>query len=512
MNNVTGNDTTASADHSKPFRTINAAIRVAKAGDVISLTKTDKVYLQDANFYGHAGGEPGKPITLNGNGVTLRGSEVCSPEGWSEYQQETFQRSDLVSRVLLVVDNELLPMARPFDVIEEGEVCFAPNFFNRFYFHIPKDNKAEDFSVIVGQPDGSEVTLDPANWQRSHSKLPNVRRYQGLKPPTWVKVNGETVDLIAAKDRLEPNEWTSEDKVMYYRPPAGKKLSDVKIESMVRGNGVQLNGSQSHFVIKNLNVEHVYNDGFNIHGRVKDAVFLNCNAENCGDEGFSSHDACETVLDGAVYSNCDNGIANVNNSGLSVTRNVVISDSRSVGFLLISNGTAHHTLENAVLINNPSQLSAADMQADNVLIVKTVGYEKTATALNLGRNCQIKNVTAVGNSSLMRVGKDSSVTLEDGVFGPGQGVVHARVADPVNVLSLRNVLAGNDITMQWGEKYPWQEEPLDQWFSTHSDSPQIMNCKVDHSLNNSEIIIADVTHSNGCSAELINLYLKNRKE
>ncbi len=59
-----------------------------------------------------------------------------------------------------------------------------------------------------------------------------------------------------------------------------------------------MNGPQSHFVIRDLNVNYVYNDGFNIHGTVKDAQFYNCNASDCGDEGFSAHDGCETLLDG----------------------------------------------------------------------------------------------------------------------------------------------------------------------------------------------------------------------
>ena len=65
----------------KDAPTIHHAIKVAVAGDTIHLEP--KVYRDYAGFYLKKG-EPGKPITLDGHGATLEGSDPIDPAKWRE--------------------------------------------------------------------------------------------------------------------------------------------------------------------------------------------------------------------------------------------------------------------------------------------------------------------------------------------------------------------------------------------------------------------------------------------
>ena len=70
-------------------------------------------------------------------------------------------------------------------MLKPGQFCYMPDFFNRLYFFPPDKKKAGDFTVEVGQPDGSSVKINPKKWGYTHSSIREVRRYQGLKKPTW---------------------------------------------------------------------------------------------------------------------------------------------------------------------------------------------------------------------------------------------------------------------------------------------------------------------------------------
>lgn len=61
----------------KDTPTIAQAIKAAMPGDTIHLEP--KVYRDYAGFYAKQG-EPGKPITLDGHGATLEGSDPLNPE------------------------------------------------------------------------------------------------------------------------------------------------------------------------------------------------------------------------------------------------------------------------------------------------------------------------------------------------------------------------------------------------------------------------------------------------
>jgi hypothetical protein len=91
----TGDDGTTS-----PLKTIRHAIRSAKTGDTIHLKPA--VYHEYAGFYDKRG-EPGKPITLDGHGATLEGSDAIDPATWTEVSPGLFKNDELLPTLNLAV-------------------------------------------------------------------------------------------------------------------------------------------------------------------------------------------------------------------------------------------------------------------------------------------------------------------------------------------------------------------------------------------------------------------------
>jgi hypothetical protein len=66
---------------------------MAQPGDTIHLRPI--VYREYAGFYG-VRGEPGKPITLDGHGATLEGSDPLKPEQWQEAGTDLYRCDNLL--------------------------------------------------------------------------------------------------------------------------------------------------------------------------------------------------------------------------------------------------------------------------------------------------------------------------------------------------------------------------------------------------------------------------------
>jgi hypothetical protein len=463
VDNVVGNDTfdgtsKTIAGATGPFRTITRAAKAGKAGDTVHVNPTGVLYRESANLYGLKGGEAGKPLTIDGHGVTLSGAEPCPPAGWRPWKGDVVMRDDLPFSGLLIVDGQMRFASQEYDLLKPGELCYMPTAFNRLFFR-PADKTLPE--IEVGQPDGTSVKLDPKAWQQSG--ISGVLRYNGLKAPTSVKINGADTPLVVAKDRLAPGQFSLEGKTLYCNPPQGKPLAQLTIEAVVRENGVQMGGNTAYVVVKNFNARHFYNDGYNIHNAVTKTEFYNCNATQCGDEGFSAHDVCEVTLDGAVYTYCDNAICNVNNAIVTI-RNVLCAYSRHNG--LEAQQQTVHRVENAILLDNPGQLGAggSTMTADNLLIVRTA---KAPATQAIGGNgiIELSRVTAAGNSGLLRYMGGTRLTLDRCLFAAGQGGIHVRLDDIVAPFALTKVTFGEGMKIDWGARPPFQVLPLDQWLT-----------------------------------------------
>ena len=76
-----------------PLKTIRQAIRIAEPGDTIHLLPM--VYYEYAGFYGKQGTAE-KPITLDGHGATLEGSDPIDVTQWSEVKPDLYRCENLM--------------------------------------------------------------------------------------------------------------------------------------------------------------------------------------------------------------------------------------------------------------------------------------------------------------------------------------------------------------------------------------------------------------------------------
>ncbi len=443
-----------------PFRTILHAVKQAGAGDTVNLVPGERpwresVALNTHPTWYHPGGEPGNPLVIDGHGSWITGADPCPPDAWNEEDDGVWTHRGMNYSAFMVIEGELAWQVSHRDVAEPGELYYLNHGHRLFYRTRPR----EPMPVIeIGQPDGVAITIDPKDWQNAGHGLV---RYIGttppaaeLVPPTWIKIAGVDRPLVQPRDRLEPGQFAVEDGVLHYRPPQGKQPPDMDIEAVVRGSGVYMGGNTSHVVIRNFNVRHVWNDGYNIHGGCKDISFFNCNAEDCGDEGFSSHGTCETLLDGGVFLRCDNGINNVN-SAVSITRNVIIAGSRSTGYE--GQQDSRHTVENLILIDNKNQLSCPNITGENILIANI----DKGSMYTVSAGGKLENVTLIGEKAdyrMLGLGPGQKLTLIGSRFEKA-GTIHIRDTEPTN-LTISNSVFHPDTVVEWGAKQPFKTMQL----------------------------------------------------
>jgi hypothetical protein len=98
VNNLSGDDRftgqqpRGSADLSGPVRTIAKALRLAGAGDVIVLAKTNTPYRESISLVGSRhSGTAKAPFMIRGNGAILDGSAPVPAKAWDSYQGAIFR-------------------------------------------------------------------------------------------------------------------------------------------------------------------------------------------------------------------------------------------------------------------------------------------------------------------------------------------------------------------------------------------------------------------------------------
>ena len=286
-----------------PVKTIARGIKLAQPGDTVHLAPV--TFRESAVFYNRHG-EPDKPITLDGHGAVLEGSDPLQPDDWKQVSPGTYRNDRLLRSDLLTRDTAVI---------------------GRWFF------------IFGGQ----------MNHMGRTSKGPS----QPLKKPE---------DLL-------PGEWTivQNEHAFYLRIDAAKSLADYHIAAPVRSSGVVVTGDCSHLVIRNVTSTHVHNDGFNIHGKCRDVRYENIAAIECGDDGFSAHDDCQQTIDGFASIGNSTGICNTGHS-VSDNRRVWIENCLGFDFFALDEGfkdssphrASRHSLTDSVIISSAASCLGVD--------------------------------------------------------------------------------------------------------------------------------------------------------
>jgi hypothetical protein len=268
-------------------KTIAEAIIQAQPGDTIHLAPGR--YWESAAFHNKSG-EPGRPITLDGHGATLDGSEPLKPADWEMVSPGLYR------------NRNLLPV--------------NPANLGRWFF------------VFDGK----------MNHMGRTSKGPSapLKKVEELQAGDWTYVPDAPITRDARHIK----------GAFYIKIDPAKTLADYRIEAPIRPNGVSLSGRCEHLVIRNVTSTHVHNDGYNIHGYTRDIVFENIKAIECGDDGVSAHDDCQIRVNGLVSIGNSTGICDVGDS-VSHYNRVFIKDC--LGHDLYFLDTNEHSVSNSVV-------------------------------------------------------------------------------------------------------------------------------------------------------------------
>ena len=356
------------ADGHGPVKTIAQAVRLAGPGDTIYLGgftfKGNKEYI---GVYGPKSGEPGRPITVDGQGAVIDGSIPLDPEDWQEVGPGLY-------RNLTIFQNTLHKS-------EDWVACFC-------------------------------FVFDGGLNRMGHSQKAPRSPYK--KP-----------------SELQPGEWIyqkEDEHAVYIKIDPKKTLADYKIEVPVINSGVQIDGTISHIVFKNITVTHVINDGFALTvgrkpgSKVRDIVYENIKAINICDDGFSAHSDCEVRVDGLLCDDCSTGIAS---SGTSVNTNIVMRNIHGADIMF---GGGNHVVRNsriaahgataamalsAIWYKNVPGLETCSLKLENVLMTGTKGEPGIPNLIQVGNaksSLEIDRSTIAGLTIVAKNGGRVKVT------------------------------------------------------------------------------------------------------
>jgi hypothetical protein len=351
----------------KDVPSIAHAIKAAEPGDTIHLEP--KVYRDYAGFYGKKGA-PGKPITLDGHGATLEGSDPLDPAQWQEVSPGLYSNANVLPR------------------LDEGILARWFFLWNGRMQHMGRTSKGTQ--TPFKQPDE-------------------------LKPGEWT--------FVPDPSRAKPDSKQLYG-TFYLRLAPGQKLPDAKIAAPMRSAGVQLSGDNAHLLIRNLTATHPYNDGFNIHGDCRDVVFENIRAIECGDDGISAHESAEYRVDGFISRGNSTGICDTVAARTSYRR-VFIADCLAFDLYFLDEG--RYRLADAIVLSsaqNPFVVTGrvrgrCELEIDH-LFFRRVGpprpavIEKTATVR--ARRLTLENIVFDNRGELTTEGT-ASVAEILGAFG-----------------------------------------------------------------------------------------------
>ena len=143
--------------------------------------------------------------------------------------------------------------------------------------------------------------------------------------------------------------WNKGEHRLYFKPPAGKKPEDVRVEIPLRGTGIVVVGVD-HVVVQNLRSVHSLNDGVGT-GHCTGVTFRNIDGSDNCDQGFSAHGGAVNILEDCRFErNAGSGICDVGNSVTIFRRCVIAHNTFESGAFFLDDG--FHVLEDCAIFDN----------------------------------------------------------------------------------------------------------------------------------------------------------------
>ncbi len=283
VDDVGGNDTNPGTSD-QPLKTIARAVALARPGDEIRLAPHPHPLHERLLITGRSG-EPDKPIVFDGGGRTLIGTRPIDPEEWEEVRPGVYRSTTYLKERL---EKEKNP----------------GSFFSRW------------FLVINGE-------------------VQRMGLFDKLRRPA-----------LPAPGELAPGQWTfsQEEKAFYFALKPGQTLEEARVEVPHLENGVALRGNVAHWIIRNLHVRRVINDGFNFHGACHHILLENISATECSDDGMSAHGECRITVRNFTAERNATGICHID---ASCSENDQVTLKNNIGPNLYLLGTGTHTFANS---------------------------------------------------------------------------------------------------------------------------------------------------------------------
>jgi hypothetical protein len=424
LDNVNGNNQN-SGFKDAPVATFNALKGKLKPGDTVHLNPTNKIYRQ--TFVMRRSGTEDNPITINGNGQVVSGSNPIESSRWESLGNGVYKAEGIQAKLGLIVNSKFIYEKLDRDAVLPGQWSyFSP--WKRLYYLPRKGEDVKQLQVSVTYDGGKTLTFTGRDLVRSHSKAGALRYKKSLVNPEKVVINGKEIVYARAIDSLKPGEWAQYNQAIYFKPAAAFDIKKDSAEAVVRDNGFGIYCGYAK--IHDVTVMHVSNDGYNIHGKGKGIVLDRCHAISCGDEGVSAHGTCEISYTNSIIRECENGINNIMDSR-SQTKNIIISDCWGNGIEFKNGKNSNHSVENAVLVNNNIPIktskgsSNTPVKLTNMLIVNESG-KLSNIVLEGGKNV-LSNAVVYAPKIRVRL-NDGTTELADCKFMASQVEFRSRAA------------------------------------------------------------------------------------
>jgi hypothetical protein len=216
-------------------------------------------------------------------------------------------------------------------------------------------------------------------------------------PQIWF-VDGRPAPNVTSRAELAATPggfyWNKGEHRLYYRPAAGKKLADLRIEIPVRGTGIVVHGAD-YIVVQNLRSVHSLNDGIGTAG-CRGVVFRNLDGSDNCDQGFSAHQGAVNIIEDCRFErNAGSGICDVNNSVTIYRRCLVAHNTFESGAYFLNEG--FHLMEDCALFDNadgPQVMASGEgvVQLHNCLVCGKGGNATPLIELQ-GSNIKLDNCT-----------------------------------------------------------------------------------------------------------------------